>query len=184
MTTPFDFQPTLAGSRVTVRPIEENDWESMFAAAANPKVWELHPVTERYTEPVFRDFFDGAVSSGTAFSFVETGTGKIIGSSRYYGLDEETREIEIGWTFLAHDYWGGSYNAEVKKLMLEHAFQFVDTVVFWVGDTNIISQRAMEKIGGTQRDKLEARVLSGVSYPHIIYEIRKNHFESQTLLRF
>ena len=57
--------------------------------------------------------------------------------------------------------------------MLDHAFKFVDTVVFWVGDTNIVSMRAMEKIGGVKREQLIGRVLGGINYPHIIYEIRK-----------
>ena len=57
--------------------------------------------------------------------------------------------------------------------MLDHAFQFVDTVVFWVGDTNVVSMRAMEKIGGVKRKELKVRVLNGISYPHIIYEIQK-----------
>ncbi len=173
MNTAFEFQPILQGPRVTVRPIEEKDWEGMYAVASNPKVWEVHPVSDRYKETVFRDFFDAAVASGTAFSFVDRDSGLIIGSSRYYGLDTDLGEVEIGWTFLAYDYWGGSFNAEVKKLMLDHAFKFVDAVVFWVGDSNIRSMRAMEKIGGIKRQQMQNRVLNGVSYPHIIYEIRK-----------
>jgi N-acetyltransferase len=174
MSSAFDFKPILEGPRVIVRPIQEEDWEGMFAAASNPKVWEMHPVSDRYTESVFRAFFNDAVASGSAFAFVDRETGKIIGSSRYNGLDEELDEIEIGWTFLDHDYWGGSYNAEIKKLMLDHAFKYVDTVVFWVGDTNIVSMRAMEKIGGVKRDEVIDRVLNGIKYPHIIYEIRKS----------
>ena len=173
MTELFDFKAVLEGTRVTVRPIQEGDWEGMYKAAANPKVWELHPVTDRYTEPVFRAFFDDALASGSAFTFVHKESGKIIGSSRYNDLNVELSEIEIGWTFLDHDFWGGSYNAEIKKLMLDHAFKYVDTVVFWVGDTNIVSMRAMEKIGGVRRDEVIDRVLNGISYPHIIYEIRK-----------
>ena len=95
-----------------------------------------------------------AIASGSAFTFVDSETGRIIGSSRFNGLDEELGEVEIGWTFLDHDFWGGSYNAEIKKLMLDHAFKFVDTVVFWVGDRNIVSMRAMEKIGGVKRDQM------------------------------
>lgn len=173
MTNSFDYTPTLKGPRVTVRPIQAEDWEGMFLAAANPRVWENHPVSDRYQEQVFRAFFDDALASGSAFTFVDHENDRIIGSSRYHGLDESLSEIEIGWTFLAHDYWGGSYNGEIKKLMLDHAFKFVDTVVFWVGDTNIVSMRAMEKIGGVKREKLETRVLNSISYPHIIYEIRK-----------
>jgi RimJ/RimL family protein N-acetyltransferase len=169
---PSILQPTLVGRRILIRAITDSDWDEMFAAAADPKVWEVHPVHDRYKEPVFREFFEGALASGSAFSFVDRQTGKVVGSSRYYGHDPVAREIEIGWTFLARAYWGGSYNAEVKKLMLDHAFTFVDTVVFWVGETNWRSQRAMEKIGGVRREGLFSRTLGGVPYRHVVFEIR------------
>jgi N-acetyltransferase len=35
----------------------------------------------------------------------------------------------------------------MKQLMLAHAFQFVENVVFFVGENNIRSQKATEKIG-------------------------------------
>ncbi len=140
----------------------------MFAAAADPEIWSLHPVHDRYTEPVFRAFFDGAMASGSAFAFVDRQNGEIIGSSRYHGYDPTAREIEIGWTFLAR------FNLEIKQLMLEHAFTFVDTVVFWVGETNWRSQRAMEKIGGARRAGLHTRTLDGKPRPHVIFEIRKS----------
>ena len=172
MSSDADLQPTLIGERVIVRPVEAADWEGMFAAAADPEIWVLHPESNRYEEAVFRRYFEGALDSGSAFTFVDQASGEIIGSSRYYGHDEEASEIEIGWTFLARDYWGGSYNAEIKQLMLEHAFTFVDTVVFWIGETNIRSQRATEKIGGVRRDGIFYRDAAGDD-PHVIYEIRK-----------
>ncbi len=144
----------------------------MFAAAADPAIWKQHPVPERYTEKVFRVYFDDAIACGSAFAFVDRQSCQVIGSSRYHGLDPVASEIEIGWTFLARDYWGGSYNAEIKQLMVEHAFRFVDTVVFWVGETNLRSRRAMEKIGGVLREGFHTRDVSG-GEPNVIYEIRK-----------
>ena len=168
----LDLQPTLTGQRVLIRPVVEADYDAMFAAAADPKIWELHPVTSRYTEPVFRDFFDGAITSRSAFTFLDRQTEAVIGSSRYHGHDSVAREIEIGWTFLTREYWGGSYNTEVKDLMLDHAFSFIDTVVFWVGETNWRSRRAMEKIGGVLREGIHQRTLGGQPDPHVVYEIR------------
>ena len=153
----------------------------MFAAAADPQIWALHPARDRYTEKVFRAYFDSAIASGSAFSFVDRERGTIIGSSRYSGYDPAAREIEIGWTFLARAYWGGSYNLEVKRLMLAHAFIFVDTVVFWVGETNWRSQRALEKIGGVRRAELRTRSLDGTNHPHVVFEITKRDFSSSAL---
>jgi RimJ/RimL family protein N-acetyltransferase len=166
----FDFQPTLRGPRVIVRPVRPSDREPMFAAAADPDIWAQHPATDRHTEPVFRQYFDAALACGSAFAFVDRKSGAIIGSSRYHGFDAARREVEIGWTFLARAYWGGSYNAEIKTLMLEHAFRYVDKVLFWVGETNYRSRRAMEKIGGILRPGVHYRPLSGAA-PYVVYEI-------------
>ena len=168
----FELQPTLTGDRVLIRPIEASDWNAMFAAASDPAIWAQHPASDRYTESAFREYFDGALASGSAFAFVDVASGAVIGSSRYYGLDTESSEIEIGWTFLARACWGGSYNLEIKRLMLDHAFRFVDTVVFWVGADNIRSRCAMEKIGGVLRDGIFTRDISGDD-PYVVYEIRK-----------
>ena len=67
----FELQPTLTGSRITIRPIKSEDWDEMFLAASNPEIWALHPVRNRYTESVFRQFFEDAIDRGSAFSFVD-----------------------------------------------------------------------------------------------------------------
>ncbi len=145
---PFDLQPTLTGERVELRPLRESDWAELYAVASDPLIWELHPVRERYKEEIFREFFRGAMESGGAFAVIDLSTGRIIGSTRYHDHSEAEREIEIGWTFLARAYWGGIYNGEMKRLMMQHAFQFVDRVLFFVGIHNWRSQQAMKKIGG------------------------------------
>jgi RimJ/RimL family protein N-acetyltransferase len=170
-----DFQPTLHGETVTIRPISAADWAELFAAGSDPEIWKVHPARKRYTEPVFREYFDGALCSKMGFVFVERASGRLIGSSRYHGYDAKRSEIEIGWTFLIRDHWGGATNREIKRLMLDHAFTFVDTVIFWVGDTNWRSQRAMQKIGGVLREGKFTRKESG-PVPHVIFEIRKEDY--------
>jgi RimJ/RimL family protein N-acetyltransferase len=172
-----DFQPILTGPSITIRPITPEDWTEMFAVGSDPEIWKVHPVRDRHTEAGFRKFFDGAVNSKMAFTFVDRSTNRLIGSSRYYGHEPEQSEIEIGWTFLARSHWGGRANREVKRLMLDHAFAFVDTVVFWVGEQNWRSQGAMTKIGGVKRDGLFTRELSGAT-PYFIFEITKDRYQS------
>jgi N-acetyltransferase len=146
----FDLQPHLGGELVELRPLRPGDWDELFAVASDSLIWEQHPESDRYKEDVFRIFFRDALESGGAFVVTDTKTQQIIGSTRFYGYDPEKSEIEIGWTFLARKYWGGRYNREMKELLLAHAFKFVETVVFLVGEHNIRSQRAMEKIGATK----------------------------------
>jgi RimJ/RimL family protein N-acetyltransferase len=171
-----DFQPTLIGPTVIIRPVVAEDWPGLFAAGSDPLIWKVHPSPDRYTEPAFRKFFDGAVASKMGFVFVDRSTNRLIGSSRYHGYDAERREIEIGWTFIVREYWGGPTNREVKRLMLDHAFTFVDTVIFWVGEKNWRSQGAMTKIGGTRRSGLFTREATGTT-PYFIFEIGKDEYE-------
>jgi RimJ/RimL family protein N-acetyltransferase len=170
-----DFQPTLIGPTVTIRPISADDWTELFAAGADPEIWKVHPVSDRYTEPAFRKFFDSAVNSKMGFVFVDRATGRLIGSSRYHGYEPALGEIEIGWTFIVRSHWGGRANREVKRLMLDHAFTFVDTVIFWVGHRNWRSRGAMTKIGGFKREGLLTRRESG-DEPYFIFEITKERY--------
>jgi RimJ/RimL family protein N-acetyltransferase len=142
-----NLQPLLRGKLLELRPLRGEDYDALFAVASDPLIWEQHPARDRYQPEVFRAFFDEAIASGGAFIATDARDGQAIGSSRYHGYNPEQREIEIGWTFLAREYWGGKYNGEMKELMLRHAFTFVDTVVFLIGPENYRSQRAVEKIG-------------------------------------
>jgi N-acetyltransferase len=143
----FDLQPYLKGKLLELRPLATDDWDELFAVASDPLIWEQHPEQDRHTENVFRTFFKEALESGGAFVIIDRQTQHIIGSTRFYGYDPEKSEIEIGWTFLARKYWGGQFNAEMKRLLLNHAFKFVESIVFFVGEDNVRSQKAMEKVG-------------------------------------
>ena len=147
---PFDLQPTLEGKLIRLRPLRPDDWEDLYAVASDPLIWEQHPCNDRYQEDVFREFFREALESGGAFLIIDAKDNRAIGSSRFARYDEAKSEIEIGWTFLARSHWGGVHNRELKKLMLDHAFKFVRSVVFLVGPQNYRSQKAVEKIGGVR----------------------------------
>jgi N-acetyltransferase len=147
---PFDLQPTLEGPLVTLRPLSPADHDRLFAVAADPLIWEQHPDKTRFQPAGFQLFFQEALDSGGALLAMESASGQVIGSSRFHGYDEGADEVEIGWTFLARSHWGGQYNREMKRLMLEHAFRYVDRVIFLIDPANHRSQRAVEKIGAVR----------------------------------
>jgi RimJ/RimL family protein N-acetyltransferase len=151
----FDLQPRLAGDLLELRPLREDDYAALFAVASDPLIWEQHPCSDRYKDEVFKEFFREAMESGGALIATDRKDGRVIGSSRFFGHNAELSEIEIGWTFLARSHWGGTYNREMKRLMLAHAFQFVESVIFMVGPSNFRSQRAVEKIGGVRVGTVE-----------------------------
>lgn len=143
----FDLQPYLRGELIELRPIAPEDWENLFSVASDSLIWEQHPERDRYKEDIFKNFFREALESGGAFVVIDRENQEIIGSTRFCGYDPQHSEVEIGWTFLARKYWGGRYNAEMKQLLLDHAFKFVESVVFFVGEKNFRSQKAIEKFG-------------------------------------
>jgi len=140
----------LRGRLVELRPLRREDFLALYAVASDPLIWEQHPASHRYQPDAFQQFFREALESGGGLIAIDSSNEQVIGSSRYHGYSQEKSEVEIGWTFLARSHWGGVYNHEMKQLMLQHAFRFVERVVFLVGPTNFRSQRALEKIGAVR----------------------------------
>ena len=172
-----DLQPTLLGELLELRPVKFSDYELLFAAASDPLIWEQHPESDRYTPEVFRRYFDGAIESGGALVIIERASGRIIGSSRYHGFDPVAREVEIGWTFLERKFWGGLYNRELKDLMLGHAFKFVDRVLFIVGENNMRSRKAVEKIGGKLLRTIERPDRNGKPEMNVVFGLDRSAWQ-------
>lgn len=171
------WQPVLEGERLLLRPLRPDDWDALFAVASDREIWAIHPAHDRWQEPVFRAFFDGALANRGAVAVIDKQTGAIVGSSRWQDHDPvDGGSVEIGWTFLARSHWGGLFNPELKRLMLAHAFTHVRHVVFHVGDTNLRSRRALEKIGARLTDRTDMTFIAGRDVRHVIYEITRESF--------
>ena len=168
----FDPQPCLTGDLLELRPLRAEDYQALFAVAADPLIWEQHPCMDRHQEGVFKVFFREAMESGGALLALDRKNGRAIGSSRFHGYDEGKSEVEVGWTFLARSHWGGAYNREMKRLMLRYAFRFVNSVVFLVGPHNVRSQRAVEKIGAVRAGTR----LDGSGRESLVYRMEASAF--------
>jgi RimJ/RimL family protein N-acetyltransferase len=169
----MDRQPFLSGELIDLRPATAEDWHALFAVASDPLIWAVHPAHDRWQEPVFRRFFEAGLESGGMLIAIDRATGTVIGSSRYDFGRAEPGEVEIGWTFLARSHWGGRHNGEIKRLMLDHAFRFVDRAIFVIGEGNVRSRRAIERVGGTLTDRRYDAMMAGQPSLHVIYAIDK-----------
>jgi N-acetyltransferase len=172
----FSIQSILRDEIVMLSPLEEEDFETLFAVASDPLIWEQHPVPTRYQLEVFSNYFRGAIESKGAFGIYDVATSEIIGSTRYYDYNEKQGSILIGYTFIARKYWGKTYNYRIKKLMLDYIFQFVSTVIFHIGINNTRSRIAMERIGGVLQGSVDTAYFGEVSNENCIYEIKKEHW--------
>lgn len=172
----IDWQPrNLKNDKVKLLPVTQSDYDEMYAVSSDPLLWEQHPAP-RHEEELFREYFKEAITSGTAFTIRDAQTNEIIGSSRYYEIDEANKSVAIGYTFLARKYWGGEYNKALKSLMLDHAFQFVDKVIFHIGQGNKRSQLGTGKIGAVRTAEI-MKDLPGGPTPYYEYTLAKKDYE-------
>lgn len=165
----INWQPnTLEDDIVKVVPLVENDFDILYELASDPLIWEQHHTFDRYKKEVFQVYFNGAIAGRSAFKIVDKSSNATIGSTRYYDYKPENPSIAIGYTFLARKYWGKLYNKTSKKLLIDYAFQFVDKVYFYIGATNIRSQKAITKIGATKvreiTDEQNGKLLCSFEY--------------------
>lgn len=183
----LDRQPTLEGERLRLRPLRAEDWDALFAVASDPKLWAGHPAHDRWQEPVFREYFGNAIRNAGALAVIDKASGAIVGASQFYDYqpDEDGRgpSVEIGFTFLARSHWGGGTNREMKRLMLGHALARVNYVRFRVGENNIRSRTAMEKIGGRLTERRQQEIKAGQPSTNVYYEIDRAGFAAGALCR-
>lgn len=166
----MDRQPVLVGALVTVRPTVADEFDALYAIAADPAIWDQHPAHDRWQEPVFRTFFDEGLATGGMLTVRDAADGAVIGATRSVPAGDDA--VEIGWTFLARSHWRRGYNRELKRLMIDHALAQVDAVRFSAGVDNHRSRRAIEALGATP---LPAAMVErgGEMVPRVLYELRR-----------
>ncbi|MDA0194991.1 MAG: GNAT family N-acetyltransferase [Bacteroidetes bacterium] len=156
----FDLQPTLENDLIFIRPLSREDVEPLYQVAKDPLIWEQHPCWDRFKREVYEAFFQESLESKGALLVIDKSTNEAIGSSRFKRIDGDETAIEIGWSFLGRNYWGGTYNKSLKQLMIEYAFNNVQNIVFYIGENNLRSRKAAKKIG--------AKEVTGGEFEHLI----------------
>lgn len=146
----FNLQPYLESDLVVLKPLRPSDFNRLYRTASDPLIWEQHQNKDRHTLEVFTLYFKDSITSGGALSITDKASGKIIGSSRFKIINKKEGVVEIGWTFLNRNYWGGTYNGEIKKLMVNHVLENAKKAVFYVHENNFRSQGALEKLGANK----------------------------------
>jgi N-acetyltransferase len=176
----LNLQPILENALVKLQPLAEADFDSLFAVASDPLIWEQHPAKERSEKEGFRKFFEEGLATKAAFLILDKAKGETIGSTRFKAVEESENAVEIGWTFLVKKHWGGVYNQAIKGLMLAHAFQQVGYVLFYIHKDNFRSQKAVKKIGGQQIISLNGTVINTRGGDNLVFGLTKtewvNHF--------
>lgn len=168
-----NWQPNLSNALVQLSPLHTDDFETLYAVASDPLIWEQHPNPDRYKREVFANYFTGAMESGGALLIRDATTHAILGCSRFYDYLPEQNEVKIGYTFFSRNCWGKGINRAVKHLMIAHALQYVNTIIFHVGANNLRSRKAMEKLGARFMGEEEVAYYGEASRLNVVYAITK-----------
>lgn len=180
----FELQPTLENAFVKIQPLRLNDFDTLYQLASDPLIWEQHPTKDRYKKEVFETFFQGAILSAGAFLVFNTKTNLPIGTSRFYEFNREAKSIAVGYTFLARDHWGTTYNRALKSLMLNYAFRCLNSVIFHIGANNIRSQKAIDKLGAKKIGEIEMEYYgNSEKILNYIYRIAKEDWRDNLMAK-
>lgn len=177
----FDTQPILENQRFALIPLQESDFDALYAVASDPQVWEQHPNHDRWKEEVFRVFFNGAMESNGAFKIVDKDSNEVIGGTRFYDYDQETDSIFVGYTFYATKCWGKGINRSIKELMFDYAFRFITTIRLHVGMNNIRSQIAVTRLGADKTGEHNMAAPGETPRINFLYEIDKETWENSRI---
>jgi RimJ/RimL family protein N-acetyltransferase len=172
-----NLQPTLENDLIILRPLRENDFEVLYKVAKDPLIWEQHPNRDRYKRVVYTEFFRDSIESKGALIVIDKSSNSIIGSTRFKPVNNVENAVEIGWSFLSRNYWGGQYNKSMKKLMIDYAFESMEDIIFYIDKNNIRSQKAVEKIGGRRIIETHLKHLIKASKNDWTYRINKEDWK-------
>lgn len=177
---PFCSLPILEGAALILKPLSPEYSAVLCQAASDPLIWQQHPDPLRYQRERFEsDYLQGALASDSAFLVLDKISGDVVGCSRYYDWDLQRKEIAIGFTFLVRSHWGGNANRELKKLMLNYAFDRVNKVWFHIGRDNWRSRKAIEKVGADYSHQAQKEI-NGKIHEYVYYVIaREDYLVSQ-----
>jgi N-acetyltransferase len=154
----------LKGQRVYLKELRPEYLPALKQLAKDPRLWEytksfiiddsFDEQFDHYMKMAFGEQGDCIFSVGLQKSFVifRSSDDAIIGMTRYYGIDEKNKRLDIGYTWYTPEVWGRVHNKECKLLLLQYAFEVLqmNRVGFHVAHINLRSQRAVEKIGGVK----------------------------------
>jgi RimJ/RimL family protein N-acetyltransferase len=152
---------TLKGRWLTLEPIEERHAPGIFDAMQDEEVCRYlawpPPRTLDETLSLIREARDVMARAQTiVYAQVWNATGRAVGSTRLLDVRPADRQVEIGATFLARDYWRTPANTESKYLFLRHCFEALGCVrvALKTDGRNVRSQEAIARLGAVREGTL------------------------------
>ena len=153
--------PTLRGRYITLEPIEERHAPDLFNAMQDEEVcrylsWSPPARIDETVSLIREACALMARGQSIVFAQIWNESGEAIGSTRLLDVRPADRQVEIGATFLAREFWRTPANTESKYLFLRHCFETLGCVrvALKTDGRNLRSQQAIERLGAVREGTL------------------------------
>lgn len=153
----------LAGSAVRLEPLSQAHAQGLYNRGRSAFDWHYMPRACFIDLADTRQWIDEALDTAgqQPFAIVETHKDKAVGSTRFLNIRPEHKSLEIGWTWLGHEWQRTAVNTEAKLLLLTYAFERLgcERVEFKTDGRNERSQEALLRIGATREGVLRNHMI-------------------------
>jgi N-acetyltransferase len=176
----MDLTPvTLTGTFVTLEPLEERHAADLFAVMQDEEVCRYlawpPPTAIDETRRLIREGREQmARGQSIVYAQIWNASRRAIGSTRLLDVRPADRQVEIGATFLAREYWRTPANTESKYLFLAHCFERLGCVrvALKTDGRNVRSQEAIARLGAVREGVLRRHMnVRGYQRDTVYYSI-------------
>jgi RimJ/RimL family protein N-acetyltransferase len=143
----------LRGKYAILEPLSHDHHNDLVEAVQDGELWKLwytvipepSQMKAEINRRLERQFRGGMLP----FAVKDTRTGKVVGMTSYWNVDEPHRRVEIGGTWYRKSMQRTPLNTECKLLLLTHAFESLNCVCVELRTHffNHPSRRAIERLG-------------------------------------
>lgn len=182
----LDFTITLENENILLRPVRSDDRERLRALTQDPSNWTYFTRDLSIPEE-FDTWFDTILSgkekqTWLPFIVIRKSDGQVMGSSSFANISYRDSRIEIGATWLGHDFQGTGINRQMKYLMFRYAFEVLNMmrVEIKTDVLNLPARNAVKNIGAVEEGILRSHTLMphGRRRDTIFYSILQSEWEN------
>ena len=159
---PFDL--SLQTSKVLLRPLGENDFDTFLELAQDEDAWKYFTLNladrDHLRKWMDQAYTDRAANTRRPFTIIEKSSGKIAGSMSMGNISMHDLRLEIGWSWLSKNFRGTDINRHAKYSMINYAFEELnfERVEFKTDVLNERARKGLQKIGAKEEGILRSHM--------------------------
>ena len=146
----------LGDDTVKLIPLKKQHRDGLLAAASDGNLWELW-YTSVPSEATIDTYIATALDQKEKgeeypFTVIDAQSGKIIGCTRFYGMQPQHKRLEIGYTWYAKSVQRTGVNTTCKRLLLGYAFEQLNCIAVQIVTDwfNLRTRAAIARLGAKQ----------------------------------